>query len=130
MSIRILQIAAPVLAALALVALGARIRVRRRETPEKQERKRRLAVNMRGRLGDGVVTDVGPDVIYYSYAIAGVEYLASQDLTHLKEFLPPDPERMIGPVTLKYSARNPADSIVVCEAWSGLRTFKKETVSQ
>ena len=116
--------------ALALIAFGSWIVTHRRETPEKLERKRRLAVNMGGRLGDGMVSDVGPDVIYYSYAVGGVEYRASQDVTHLKEFLPPDPGCLIGPVMLKYSARNPANSIVVCEVWSGLRTFKKETVSQ
>lgn len=130
MSTQMVQIGGLALTALALIGVGGWVLVHRRDTPEKLERKRRLAVHQRGRLGDGMVTEVGPEAIYYSYAIAGVEYRASQDITHLKEFLPADPERVIGPVTLKYSARNPANSIVVCEDWSGLRTLRKERVSQ
>jgi hypothetical protein len=130
MSNQVGQVAGLAFGALALVVLGVWILFHRRETPEKREQKRRLAVNMRGRLGDGIVSDVGPDVIYYSYAIGGVEYQASQDVAHLKQFLPPDPDRVIGPVTLKYAPRNPANSIVVCEDWSGLRIPRKETVSQ
>ncbi len=130
MSSQTTQIVGLAVLAIALAALCGWILLRRRLPAEKQERKRRLTVNMKGRLGDGMVNDVGPDVIYYSYAVGGVEYRASQDVTHLKQFLPPDPDRVIGPVTLKYSPRNPANSIVVCEDWSGLRTFKKEAVSQ
>ena len=85
-------------------------------------------VNSRGRLADGIVTDVGPGVIYYSYAVGGVEYRASQDVAQLAEFLPPDPDRLIGHVTLQYFPRNPANSILVCESWSGLWTFHKETI--
>lgn len=130
MSNQALQISSLTVFAAALIGLGGAILMRRRDTPEKLECKRRLAVNLKGRLADGMVNDLGPDVIYYSYSVAGVEYRASQDVTHLKEFLPADPDRMIGPVTLKYSGRNPANSIVLCEAWSGLRTAKREWVSQ
>ena len=35
--------------------------------------------------------------------------------------LPEDPDRLIGPVYMKYTPRNPANSIIVCEQWSGLR---------
>ena len=73
--------------------------------------------------------DVGPNTIYYEYAVAGVAYRTSQDVGQLSQFLPPDPESLIGPVTLKYSPRNPANSIVLCEVWSGLRTTSKEIVS-
>ena len=113
-----------------LLALGIWVLFLHREAPEKRERRRRLLVSARGRLADGIVTDVGSDVVYYSYAVAGVEYRASQDITALMEFLPDDYDRMIGPVTLKYSPRNPANSIVLCELWSGLRTIDKETVSK
>jgi hypothetical protein len=114
----------------ALFGAGAWILVQRRDPPEKRESHRRLRVNGRGRLGDGIVMDVAPNVIYYAYSVSGVEYRASQDVTHLSEFLPSDPDRLIGPVTLKYSPRNPANSIVLCEVWSGLRTSHKEIVSQ
>jgi hypothetical protein len=128
-SIPAAQIAGLVLVACALVAAGAWILRQRRDSPEKRERKRRLRVNSRGRLGDGIVTDVEPGVIYYSYAIGGVEYRASQEVAQLADFLPPDPDRLIGPVSLKYDPRNPANSILVCESWSGLRAVYKETVS-
>ena len=88
-----------------------------------------MFVNSRGRLSHGTVTDVGSDVVYYSYAVAGVEYRASQETSTLTQFLPADRDRVIGPVTLKYSPRNPANSIVLCEHWSGLRIINKETVS-
>jgi len=45
------------------------------------------------------------------------------------QLMPPGPQRLIGAVTLKYSPRNAANSIVVCEEWSGLRTALKETIS-
>jgi hypothetical protein len=123
------QVSGLAVLAAALSGLGTWILFQRRETPEKRERQRRLSVNSRGRLGDGIVTDVGPNVIYYSYAVACVRYRASQDVTYLSKFLPSDPDRLIGPVTLKYSPRNAANSIVVCEVWSGLRATPKEIVS-
>ncbi len=115
--------------AVALSGFGGWILIQHRENPEKRERQRRLTVNARGRLGDGIVTDVGPNAIYYSYSVGGVEYRASQDVSQLLKFLPPDAQRLIGPVTLKYSPRNAANSIVVCEVWSGLRATHKETLS-
>jgi hypothetical protein len=50
-----------------------------------------------------------------------VEYTASQDISKLRDRLPEDPQTWIGPVTIKYLPRNPANSIVVCEDWSGFR---------
>jgi len=83
--------------------------------------KRRLAVNLNGRLGDAVITEVNQDIVFYEYSVHGVTYTASQDISKLREHIPVDPERLIGPVGLKYSTRNPANSIIVCEVWSGLR---------
>jgi hypothetical protein len=90
-------------------------------SPEKRERKRRLAVNAMGRLGDALITEVADSTIYYSYSISGVQYEASQDISALLEKLPAEPERLVGVANLKYSPRNPANSILVCEEWSGLR---------
>ena len=39
----------------------------------------------------------------------------------LREFLPADLSTLIGPVTLKFMPKNPFDSIVICEEWSGFR---------
>jgi len=59
--------------------------------------------------------------LYYSYCIRGVQYEASQDITTLRDYLPSEPERLIGVATLKYATNNPANSILICEEWSGVR---------
>lgn len=115
------QIAVLAGAAGLLLVIAAWILLQYRVTPEKREYQRRVAVSRRGRLVDGTVTEANASTIYYTYAVGGVGYTASQDITGLYEFLPADPERVIGPVTIKYSQQNPANSIVVCEDWSGLR---------
>jgi hypothetical protein len=91
-------------------------------TPEERERRRRTAVNARGRLGAAVIVDVRDRVVVYSYSIAGVQYAATQDLSELRSMLPEEPERLIGHAAgLKYLARNPENSILVCEQWSGMQ---------
>jgi hypothetical protein len=59
--------------------------------------------------------------MHYSYTVRGVEYLATQDLSALVDVLPAPAATLIGPATVKYTPRNPANSIVICEEWSGLR---------
>jgi hypothetical protein len=104
--------------------------VRRRRSPGERERRRRLAVNARGRLGSATMVDFRDGIVSYSYWVAGVEYLASQDLTALCHLLPPDSGTSIDlPATIKYLARNPANSIVMCEEWSGLRFRPRVSVS-
>ncbi len=90
-------------------------------TPAERERKRRLAIYRQGRVCDANVIDFREDAVYYRYSIAGVEYTASQELTSLRELLPPDPFVLVGAATVKYSPGNPANSIVICEEWTGLR---------
>jgi len=82
---------------------------------------RRLEVNERGRLADGYITEASESSIFYTYSVRGVEYAASQDVSMLHELIPGETERLIGPVSLKYLGANPANSIIVCEHWSGLR---------
>ena len=112
------------LGGLAALLIGVAIYVafRVHGTPEKRERKRRLNVNKLGRLGDAMITEVADTVIYYSYSIRGVQYTASQDVSALSEKLPADRDKLIGVASLKYAPNNPANSILVCEEWSGLRT--------
>jgi hypothetical protein len=115
------------LAALAVAAglasgLAVRKLLRLRSTPAERERKRRLAVNSKGRLCDTTIVEVRDSTLYYSYVIARVNYMASQDLSSLRDLLPADLGTLIGPASLKYLPRNPANSIVVCENWSGVRT--------
>jgi hypothetical protein len=90
-------------------------------TPEKRERKRRLNVHRQGRLGDAMISEATDQTLYYVYTVRGVHYTASQDVSTLREYLPADPHRLIGVSGLKYSSKNPANSILVCEEWSGLR---------
>jgi len=82
------QIASLSGAALLLIALGVWIAFRVHGTPEKRERKRRLAVNAQGRLGDALITEAADGALYYSYDIRGVHYTASQDISALRHLLP------------------------------------------
>ena len=86
-----------------------------------RERRRRLDVHARGNMADGTVIDIRGDELYYSYTVRRIEYTAAQDVSAVRDRLPADPWVLIGPATVKYSPRNPANSIVVCEEWSGLR---------
>jgi hypothetical protein len=116
-SVVVLVVVAAVLIAVGLVVL---FRIRRK--PKDKELRRRLSVNLHGRLGDATITEVQDETIFYSYSVGGVMYTASQDISQLRAQIPSDVERLIGPASLKYSPRNPANSIIVCEQWSGLRT--------
>ncbi len=102
----------------------------RKITPEERERRRRLDVNARGRTGQATILDVQNAVITYTYEIRGTEYTAAQDASKLVAALPADPSTLISrPAILKYLASNPANSIVVCEEWSGL-LFQPQPVLQ
>src|SRR5580704_9703867 len=116
------QVALLISVAIALVVLAIWIILRVHGTPEKRERKRRLNVHRQGRLGDAMISEATEQTLYYFYTVRGVHYTASQDVSALREFLPADPHRLIGVSALKYSSKNPANSILVCEEWSGLRT--------
>jgi hypothetical protein len=114
----------------ALTGMAAWLIPSRKTTPEERERRRRLSVNAHGRTGNAMIADFHGDVVCYTYSIAGVEYTAFQDVTALAGFLPDDPGTLIDtPATLKYLGRNPANSIVVCEEWSGLRAQPRATAT-
>ena len=84
-----------------------------------------MHVNRQGRLGDAFITEASDTLIYYQYSVHGVQYAASQDISALRDRLPDDPERLIGLAHLKYAVRNPANSILLCEEWSGLRAPRR-----
>ncbi len=108
--------------ALALIALGVWIALNfAKRNPERREKRRRLHVNQVGRLGDALITEASDTFFYYTYSVNGVEYSASQDVTALRQQLPAEPERLVGVAHLKYAPKNPANSILICEEWSGLR---------
>jgi hypothetical protein len=118
-------VAVTIVLAVVLVALGALAGYRAwknsRVTPEERERLRRAALAARGKLGDASLVDVRGEMVVYSYAIRGVEYTASQDVSSIREFFPAE-ESLGGPVWVRYDPKNPANSIVLAENWTGLRT--------
>ncbi len=99
---------------------------RRRKSPAERERLRRLAIHRHGRMGDATIHEASDGIVYYSYSIRGVEYAASQDISTLKDRINVDPETLIGPVGLKFMSRNPFNSIVICEEWSGIRNRESQ----
>jgi hypothetical protein len=116
-----LQIVFLGLVTIAFLGLGYYFFSRARRNPKDKEKRRRIQVNQEGRLGDATITEVHESTIFYEYSVRGVVYTASQDVAQLIEQIPSDIDRLIGPVSLKYSPRNPANSIILCEEWSGLR---------
>jgi hypothetical protein len=79
-----------------------------------------MAVNLHRRTIEGFLNEAEDKTLYYHYELAGVEYSTSQDVSALAAMLPADLSRLIGPVSVKYDPRNPANSIIICEDWSGL----------
>jgi hypothetical protein len=107
-----------------LVAIiGYRAWKQSRVTPEERERRRRAGLVARGKMGDANLVEIRDDLIFYCYDVRGVEYTASQDVSLLKSYMPSNLAD-IGPVYVKYDARNPANSIVLAEQWSGIRASK------
>lgn len=105
-----------------VLTLGAVVIMRLRRKPKDKEQRRRLEVNLNGRLGDATILEITDDSILYEYSVRGMTYTASQDISKLRELIPPDRDRLIGrPASLKYASQNPANSILLCEQWSGLR---------
>lgn len=95
--------------------------LRREPDPEERERQRRLFVHQRGRMVDAALTDVTGNLLHYTYSAGGMGYQASQDISAIRNRLPEDIMKALGPVTVKYVTQNPANSIVICEQWSGIR---------
>src|SRR5579862_3274011 len=108
-----LELSLLALAALLLMAAGAYILFSFRLTPAQRERNRRLAINRNGRMGDATVIDVRDYTLFYNYEVRGVAYTTSQDAEDFQSWLPAEISNLIGPAGIKYSARNPADSIVI-----------------
>lgn len=119
-----------VLAGAVAAFLGLFLLLRRRTTPAERERRRRLAVHREGRITDGTVFDIRDEppqrLICYTYLIGGVEYSAAQEVSTLSAAVGDDPSRIVGSAAVKYKSRNPYNSIVVCEEWSGLRKRTRE----
>lgn len=101
----------------------------RRPSAEEVERRRRERLALMGRICDGVIVDARtlngedsisptPEVLVYSYRLAGVTYNCAQDVSRLAD-------RVLGfridqPIQVRYDPRNPGNSVLVSESWSGL----------
>jgi hypothetical protein len=108
------------LAVLAAAYLGWRM-FRHVPDANELEHRRRDMLHSKGKIGDGEIVDVDGAVILYSYSVGGVEYTVGQDASAIEALLPEDRMRMIGPASVRFDPKNPPNSIVVCEEWSGLR---------
>lgn len=98
---------------------------RRRLSPSERERLRRTRLAQHGRIVDGTLLDVSPTEqdptsLRYEYELAGVSYECVQDVSALSGAL--GPMRLGFPVLVRFDRANPADSILVAENWTGLRT--------
>ncbi len=130
------EIAAAVIFAAGLLAVGLWLLLRKRPTPEEIERARRRLLAHSGRLVDGMLLDIceveAPTksknepprtltMLLYSYRIGGVDYEASQDITDMSRVVDAAQVRAGFPCSARYLPGNPHNSIVVAEEWSGLR---------
>ncbi len=101
---------------------------RKRPSAEELERDRRNLLASTGRIVDGSITETHwatgtpgpiPNTLIYRYRAAGVTYECAQDVSPLSEHV--RDVRIDLPVQVRFDPRNPGNSIVVAESWSGLR---------
>ena len=52
-------------------------------SPQERERRRRAGLMAHGKMGDATLVEVRDSLLFYSYAVRGVEYTASQDVAPL-----------------------------------------------
>ena len=64
----------------------------------------------------------GSQLIFYEYSVRGVDYATAQDVSAVARVEEHNLERCLGAVYVKYEAKHPSDSIVICEDWSGLQS--------
>jgi hypothetical protein len=112
---------------------GAFALMRKTPSPDELERDRRLELVRGGRIIDATVLDIselspeesgrsmGLQLILYQYDVSGVTYECSQDVTLLKNVVDIHSIRLGFPASVRYDQHSPGNSIIVAEAWSGLR---------
>lgn len=108
------------------VGWGMRSYYKNRPTPAELERRRRAMLNAHGKMGDASVIEIQGTVAIYTYAVRGVEYTAAQDFAAIGTIVPEDTWSMVGPASVKYDPRNPANSIIISEKWSGIRVSARK----
>ncbi len=109
----------------------------RRLTPEQREAARRCWLSASGRIIDGRVLEVCElarrdatplHLLIYNYDVGGVGYECSQDVTSLNGVVDLEDCRMGLVASIKYDPRDPGNSILVAEDWSGLR--RRQTAAE
>ena len=93
---------------------------RSRVSAEERERRRCALLVAMGKITDAMLVEVHDNLVYYSYSVRGVEYTASQDLTRLAGETAADFSG-VSAMSVRYDPRNPANSIIAAEEWSGVR---------
>ena len=97
--------------------------------PAEVERRRRARLNQIGRIAEGRVVEYREDpqalklqqrLLLYHYEVRGVEYESAQDVSFTGTSL--DLQRLAAGLTasVKYDPRNPTNSIILAEDWSGI----------
>lgn len=115
-----------------LGGVGLYFALRKKETAEEIEHRRRSQLVEMGRIVDATLLDLTDADgshgqqrhLFYQYEIAGVSYECSQDVTLLPEQLRGTASTPGMPASARYDPRNPFNSIVVAEEWTGLRHSK------
>ncbi len=106
-----------------------------RKSADEKERERRQYLAFHGRIIDGSVldwseqpnsTDLG--TLHYRYYIAGVSYECAQDISFLKGTASIDATSFGRPAFVRYDPKNPANSIILAETWSGLQQSSRVLV--
>ena len=101
-------------------------RLRRRKTPAELERLRRLFLTRHGRIVTGEMIDLVEEkessalMLVYRYDVAGVTYEVAQDIAMLPAAAELAGKALGGIVSVKYEMRQPSNSIVVSEEWTGI----------
>ena len=112
----------------AAAALTSYSMTRKKPSAEEIERERRELLATAGRIVDGSITETHwaggvpgpvPNTLVYRYRAAGVTYECAQDVSPLSDHV--RNVRIDLPVQVRFDPRNPGNSIVVAEGWSGLR---------
>src|ERR1035441_5058708 len=117
-AVELILVALAVVLVLALATLVYRAWLRSRVTVEERERRRCAWLVVTGKITDAMLVEIRENVVFYSYLVRGVEYNASQDLARLVDLTALDFSG-ISAMSVRYDARNPANSIVAAEEWSG-----------
>ena len=119
-AVELILVALAAILAISLALLVYRAWQRSRVTAEERERRRCAWLVTTGKITDAMLVEVRENLVFYAYLVRGVEYTASQDIGRLVDQAALDFSG-ISAMSVKYDPRNPANSIVVAEEWSGLR---------